>query len=218
MKNSYYSTAKKYNLIKKWAEDLNTYFSKGDIWDLSGKSSTIVNIMRMVVWHQCSLAAKENGLECACVNNDNFTVLVSVGSRCLWGSMYCMVIVFKMTELVEQWVCIKLYIKLGHFLQNYSNDSEGHSYGQLVMGSFIRTTCPLMHHVSCRVFWWNIKLSRWLKLPYSPDLVPCNFWLFPKLKSPLKGKRFQTVDAIQENTMGQLMAIGKTIWGPRYLL
>ena len=25
-----------------------------------------------------------------------------------------------------------------------------------------------------------------------PDLVPCNFWLFPKLKSPLKGKRFQT--------------------------
>jgi hypothetical protein len=23
--------------------------------------------------------------------------------------------------------------------------------------------------------------------PYSPDLNPCNFWLFPKLKSPLKG-------------------------------
>jgi len=22
--------------------------------------------------------------------------------------------------------------------------------------------------------------------PYSPDLVPCDFWLFPKLKSPLK--------------------------------
>ena len=27
-----------------------------------------------------------------------------------------------------------------------------------------------------------------------PDLVPCNFGLFPKLKSPLKGKRFQTVN------------------------
>jgi len=24
------------------------------------------------------------------------------------------------------------------------------------------------------------------QLPYSPDLAPCNFWLFPKLKSPLK--------------------------------
>ena len=51
--------------------------------------------------------------------------------------------------------------------------------------------------------------------PYSPDLAPCNFWLFPKLKSPLKGKRFQTVDKIQENTTGQLMAIGRTVWGPK---
>jgi len=26
--------------------------------------------------------------------------------------------------------------------------------------------------------------------PYSPDLAPCDFWLFQKLKSPLKGRRF----------------------------
>jgi len=26
--------------------------------------------------------------------------------------------------------------------------------------------------------------------PYSPDLAPCDFWLFPKLKSLLKGRRF----------------------------
>ena len=50
--------------------------------------------------------------------------------------------------------------------------------------------------------------------PYDPDLAPCYFWLFPKLKSPLKGKRFQTIDEIQENTMGQLMVIGRTVWGP----
>jgi hypothetical protein len=25
---------------------------------------------------------------------------------------------------------------------------------------------------------------------YSPNLAPCGFWLFPKLKSPLKGRRF----------------------------
>ena len=41
----------------------------------------------------------------------------------------------------------------------------------------------------------------------SPDLVSWNFWPFPKLKSPLKGKKFQTIDEIQENTMGQLMVI-----------
>ena len=37
-----------------------------------------------------------------------------------------------------------------------------------------------------------------------PELVPGDCWLFPKLESPLKGKRFQTVDEIQENTLGQL--------------
>ena len=46
--------------------------------------------------------------------------------------------------------------------------------------------------------------------PYSPDLVPCNFWLFPKLKSPLRGKRFQTVE-VQEN----MMVIGRTVWVPK---
>ena len=50
--------------------------------------------------------------------------------------------------------------------------------------------------------------------PYSPDLVPCDFWLFPKLKSLLKGKGFQTVDETQENMMGQLMVIGRTVWAP----
>ena len=32
--------------------------------------------------------------------------------------------------------------------------------------------------------------------PYSADLASCNFWLFPKLESPLKGKRFQTLSLI----------------------
>ena len=39
------------------------------------------------------------------------------------------------------------------------------------------------------------------------DLAPCNFWLFPKLKSPLQGKKFQTVHEVQENMTGQLMVI-----------
>ena len=46
---------------------------------------------------------------------------------------------------------------------------------------------------------------------YSQDLVPYDFWLFPKQKSPLKGKSFHTITEIQENMMGQLMAIGRTV-------
>ena len=50
---------------------------------------------------------------------------------------------------------------------------------------------------------------------YSLDLTSCDFWLFLKRKSPLKGKRFQTLGKIQENTRGQLMAIERTVWGPK---
>jgi hypothetical protein len=34
-------------------------------------------------------------------------------------------------------------------------------------------------------------------LPYSPDLAPYDFALFPKLKMKLKGRRFETVSDIQ---------------------
>jgi hypothetical protein len=33
--------------------------------------------------------------------------------------------------------------------------------------------------------------------PYSPDLAPCNFFLFPKLKTHLKGPGFGTVENVQ---------------------
>jgi transposase len=35
--------------------------------------------------------------------------------------------------------------------------------------------------------------------PYSPDLAPAVLFLFPKLKTTLKGRRFQTIEKIQEN-------------------
>ena len=43
----------------------------------------MIDITRMVVEHQCNLAAKESGLEYTCMNNDDFTVLVSAGGKCI---------------------------------------------------------------------------------------------------------------------------------------
>jgi len=43
--------------------------------------------------------------------------------------------------------------------------------------------------------------------PYSPDLAPADFFLFPKLKTTLKGRGFQTTDEIQENAIRELRAI-----------
>ena len=83
----------------------------------------------------------------------------------------------------------------------------------MVIGSFIRTAWPLTHHVLGRVF-SETSNHPGDSAPRSTDLVPCDFWLFLKLKSPLKGKRFQTIDEIQENMMGQLMVTGRTAWGP----
>ena len=30
--------------------------------------------------------------------------------------------------------------------------------------------------------------------PYSPDLAPCNFWLFPKLKEKFRSCRYETIE------------------------
>ena len=36
--------------------------------------------------------------------------------------------------------------------------------------------------------------------PYSPDLAPCDFFLFPKIKIQLKGTHFLTVEEVQRKT------------------
>jgi hypothetical protein len=42
---------------------------------------------------------------------------------------------------------------------------------------------------------------------YSPDLAIAAFFLFPKLKATLKGRHFQTIEEIQENSIRELRAI-----------
>ena len=41
--------------------------------------------------------------------------------------------------------------------------------------------------------------------PYLPDLVPADFFLFPKLKTPMKLKRFARIEEIKEK-----VAVGDT--------
>ena len=43
--------------------------------------------------------------------------------------------------------------------------------------------------------------------PYSPDLFPCDYFLFPKLKLPLKGRLFEDVQDIQAAITLSLQAI-----------
>lgn len=43
--------------------------------------------------------------------------------------------------------------------------------------------------------------------PYSPDLAPCDFWLFSKLKRPLRGNRFESIEDIKRESLRALKAI-----------
>ena len=121
-----------------------------------------------------------------------------------------------MTEWVEQWICIKFCIKLEHS----STETIWMIQKATAMGSWwLAASSQQYAHsciMSCAEFSWkNIKSPRWLSSHHSPDLLPCNFWLLPKLKSPLKGNRRQTINEIQENMTGQLKETGKTVWGPK---
>jgi hypothetical protein len=45
--------------------------------------------------------------------------------------------------------------------------------------------------------------------PYSPDLAPCDFALFPKLNMKLKGRRFETVSESKGNRKRDSIALRK---------
>ena len=58
-----------------------------------------------------------------------------------------------------------------------------------------------------REFFMNHETTVVPQPPYSPDLAPADFFLVPKLKSSLKGRRFQAVEEIDENSITDLRAI-----------
>jgi hypothetical protein len=49
--------------------------------------------------------------------------------------------------------------------------------------------------------------------PYSPDLAPCDFFLFPKMKLKLKGRRFDTIEEIQAESQRVLDSDSKGLTG-----
>ena len=125
--------------------------------------------------------------------------------------MYCVAIAFKMTEQVEWQICIKFCIKLEHSSTEtirMTQDATAMTNWWLAASSWQRSHSCIM---SCAEFFGETSNHP----SDSAPLQPCDFWLFPELKSPLKGKRFQTIDEIHKITMGQLMVTGRTVWGPK---
>ena len=70
------------------------------------------------------------------------------------------------------------------------------------------TTTPHVTWQSPSMNFWQKKTFLWfLSPPYSPDLSPCYFFLFLRLKNHLKGRHFGTLDNIQKSVTDELKGI-----------
>lgn len=56
-------------------------------------------------------------------------------------------------------------------------------------------------------FLTNTNTSLLTQPPYSPDLSPCDFFLFPKIKKTMKGKRYANIEDIKTASLKELKAI-----------
>ena len=48
--------------------------------------------------------------------------------------------------------------------------------------------------------------------PFPPDLSPCDFFLFPRLKRPMKGRRFATIEEIKTESLRELKDMPKSAY------
>ena len=48
--------------------------------------------------------------------------------------------------------------------------------------------------------------------PYSPNMAPADFFIFPKLKLLLRGTRFQLIEDIKENLRQELKSIPENMF------
>jgi len=68
----------------------------------------------------------------------------------------------------------------------------------------MRKVCAIM---SVREFLATKQVTVLEHPAYSPDLTPSDFFLFPKIKEILKGRHFDDIDDIKNNTTAALKAI-----------
>ena len=114
--------------------------------------------------------------------------------------MYCVAITLKITEQVKERICIEFCVKLEHSTsETIQMIQKAAAVGNWWLAASSWQRAPHAWHL-VQSFLATHQITQVTQTPYSPGMVPCDFWLFPKLKSPLKVKRFQTINEIQENT------------------
>ena len=123
-----------------------------------------------------------------------------------------------MTEWIEQWICIKFCFKLEH--------STVKLFGWLGRPQLWETGDWQLHHNNTpthashllQSFLVKHQLTQVTQPPYSPDLAPCDFWLFPKLNHLSKGGDFRPSKRLRKIRWGSWWWLGELCEVPRCLL
>ena len=79
--------------------------------------------------------------------------------------------------------------------------------GQQRIFSFNHDNAPAHSAHVIHAFLAKNSMSLVRQAPYSPDLARYDFWLFPKLKTILKGRRFQSREDIMKKSTEKLESV-----------
>jgi hypothetical protein len=77
--------------------------------------------------------------------------------------------------------------------------------GTLEIGFYTATKLPLTLFCLCRNLLPKMALNVFPHPPYSPDVAPCDIFLFSLLKLALKGSRFDDIIMIQKQSEATLV-------------
>ena len=117
-----------------------------------------------------------------------------------------------MTEWVEQWICIKFCVKLEHSssetIQMIEKAAAMGNWWLAASSGQLACICIM----SCTEFFGETSNQTGDSAPLQPRFRALWLLAFPKTKITLERKKFHTISEIQENTTGQLVAIGRTVW------
>ena len=72
---------------------------------------------------------------------------------------------------------------------------------KLGQGHFHQDNAPVHNSILVTDYLTKMGIKTVPQPPYSPDLAPCDFWLFPKLKEKLRGCRYETIEEMKEAVM-----------------
>ena len=129
--------------------------------------------------------------------------------------VYCVAIAFKMTEQVEQQICINFVLSLNIPLWELFRWFRRPQLWATGDWQLHHDNMPAHASHLVQSFLAKHQTTQVTQPPYSPDLAPCDFWLFPKLKSPLKVNRFQTSMRFRKILQGSWWWLGELCEVPR---